>query len=266
MTIVELVERERARLRRMHVLVGLALAIGATCLLIAVGASTLGGARWMSLPRPVPFLVWLLVLAANVAVILWTARRLERRTARNTVAAAIEREQSMRAGSVRGAMEVADSAALGRLAATAVGARWLRPPINSRRSSNGPRSAARCGPEARRRWRSPRSRSPRRIQRWPARDSQTRERVAGHAAAAHRLQQPAARSAARRNASLQSRRPARRLSRCRSACRAKRGRRSPLPVDPRTGVATTRGRPASRRLANRCDRMAARRATPRRCA
>ncbi len=122
MTIVELVERERARLRRMHVLVGFALAIGATCLLIAVGASTLGGARWMSLPRPVPFLVWLLVLAANVAVILWTVRQLERRTARNTVAAAIEREQSMRAGSVRGAMEVADSGALGRLAATAVGA------------------------------------------------------------------------------------------------------------------------------------------------
>jgi len=41
MTIVELVERERARLRRMHVLVGLALSVGATSLLIAAGASTL---------------------------------------------------------------------------------------------------------------------------------------------------------------------------------------------------------------------------------
>jgi hypothetical protein len=39
------------------------------------------------------------------------------------VAAAIEREQSMRAGSVRGAMEVADSGALGRRAAKAVGER-----------------------------------------------------------------------------------------------------------------------------------------------
>ena len=123
MTIVELVERERARLRRMHVLVGLALSVGATSLLIAAGASTLGSARWMSLPRPVPFLVWLLVLGANAGVVFWTLRRLERRTARNTVAAAIEREQSMRAGSVRGAMEVANTGALGRLAATAVGAR-----------------------------------------------------------------------------------------------------------------------------------------------
>ena len=92
MTIVELVERERARLRRMHVLVGLALSVGATSLLIAAGASTLGSARWMSLPRPVPFLVWLLVLGANAGVVFWTLRRLERRTARNTVAAAIERD------------------------------------------------------------------------------------------------------------------------------------------------------------------------------
>ena len=121
MTIIELVDRERARLRRMHVLVGLALAVGATCLLLAIGASTLGGARWMSLPRPLPFVVWLLVLAANAAVVWWTARQLDRRTARQTVAAAIEREQSMRAGSVRGAMEVAESGALGRRAAAAVG-------------------------------------------------------------------------------------------------------------------------------------------------
>ncbi len=120
MTVLELVDRERARLRRMHVLVGVALAIGATCLVLAVGASALGGSRWMSLPRPVPFLVWVLLLAADAAVVYWTIRRLATRATRGSVAAAIEREQSMRAGALRGVIEVADSGALGRRAAAAV--------------------------------------------------------------------------------------------------------------------------------------------------
>lgn len=123
MSIVELVDRERARLRRMHVLIGLTIALGTTALLLAAGASTLGGARWMKLPRGVPFAVWLVIIAANVAVVLWTVRRLERRATRQTVAAAIEREQALRSGALRGAIEVADSGALGRRAAAAVGER-----------------------------------------------------------------------------------------------------------------------------------------------
>jgi hypothetical protein len=123
MTVIELVDRERARLRRMHVLVGVALAVGATCLLLALGASALGSARWMALPRPVPFLVWVLVIAADVAVVLWTLRRLDRRTTRHSVAATIEREQSLRAGSLRGALEVGTSGALGRRAAAMVSER-----------------------------------------------------------------------------------------------------------------------------------------------
>ncbi|MDB4875702.1 MAG: hypothetical protein JWM41_2148 [Gemmatimonadetes bacterium] len=120
MTVIELVDRERARLRRMHLLVGVALAMGATCLLLALGASALGSGRWMLLARPVPFLVWLIVLAADVAVILWTVRQLGRRTTRASVAQTIEREQSLRAGALRGAMEVSESGALGRRAAAAV--------------------------------------------------------------------------------------------------------------------------------------------------
>ena len=120
MTVLELVDRERARLRRLHVLVGVALAIGATCLVLAAGASILGGARWMSLPRPVPFLVWVVLVAADAAVVWWTIRRLSTRATRGSVAAAIEREQSLRAGALRGVIEVADSGALGRRAAAAV--------------------------------------------------------------------------------------------------------------------------------------------------
>jgi hypothetical protein len=123
MTIAQLVDRERRRLRRMHLIGGLALALGATALVLALGASTLGDARWMALPRAVPFLVWVLVLVADVAVIVSTARRLGRRTTRRTVAATIEREQAMRAGALRGVLEVADSGALGRRAASAMGER-----------------------------------------------------------------------------------------------------------------------------------------------
>ena len=123
MTVVELVERERARLRRLHVLVGLALAIGATCLLLAAGASALGGARWMRCREPCRSSCGSLVLAADVAVVLWTVRRLDRRTTRHSVAAAIEREQLLRAGSLRGVIEVADSGALGRRAAATLSER-----------------------------------------------------------------------------------------------------------------------------------------------
>ena len=122
MTVLELVDRERSRLRRMHLMAGIALAVGVTCLLLAAGASALGGARWMALPRGVPFLVWLLVLAADVAVVRWTMRQLGRRTTRSSVAAAIEREQTLRAGALRGVLEVAESGALGRRAAAAMGA------------------------------------------------------------------------------------------------------------------------------------------------
>ncbi len=118
MTVVELVDRERARLRRLYVVAGAALAIGATCVLLAVGASALGSARWISLPRGTPFLIWLVVLTADVAVVVWTFNRLDRRATRHNVAAAIEREQRLRAGSLRGVIEVANSGALGRKAAS----------------------------------------------------------------------------------------------------------------------------------------------------
>ncbi|HXD49255.1 MAG TPA: hypothetical protein VN600_10790, partial [Gemmatimonadaceae bacterium] len=147
MTVLELVDRERARLRRLHLIAGLTLAVAATCLLLAAGASALGAARWLALPRTVPFLVWVAVAAADVAVVWWTARQLGRRTSRQRVAAAIEREQSLRAGALRGAIEVAGMGTLGRHAADAVGARLA--PAGSRLAPVEQRSvrrgAARAG-------------------------------------------------------------------------------------------------------------------------
>ena len=123
MTVVELVDRERSRLQRLYVLAGAALAVGATCALLAVAASALGGARWIAMPKGMPFLVWVAVAVADVAVIVWTIRRLDRRATRQSVAAAIEREQLLRAGSLRGVIDVAESGALGRKAAAALSER-----------------------------------------------------------------------------------------------------------------------------------------------
>jgi hypothetical protein len=141
MTILELVERERTRLRRMYVIGGLGLTLGATGVVLSLGTLALGSARWISLPRGVPFLVWLVVAAVDVAVIVWTARRLERRTGQRDVAAAIEREQVMRAGQLRGALEVADSGALGR---------WAADTIAHRLAPAGPRLAPQAQRAARR--------------------------------------------------------------------------------------------------------------------
>src|SRR5262245_29949607 len=146
MTVIELVDRERARLRRMHVIAGLALAAGATLLLLAAGASLLGASRWMSLPKPLPFMIWLVVLAANVAVVLWTSRRLGRRAPRLAAAAAIEREPAMRNGAIRAALEVAHTGALGRRAAAAVTERLA--PAGPRLAPNERRMVARGAVQA----------------------------------------------------------------------------------------------------------------------
>jgi len=130
----------------MHILMGVASAVGATCLLLAVGASVLGGARWMSLPRAVPFLVWVLILAADAAVIAWTVREIRRRATRSGIAATIEREQALRAGTLRGALEVANSGTLGRHAAAEVSAKLG--PLGARLAPVAQRSAGRVALQA----------------------------------------------------------------------------------------------------------------------
>lgn len=123
MTVHHLVERERARLRAAYVLAGVALAAAVTCGLVSFGVLVLGRARWLALPRVVPFVVWGAVVAADAAIAWWTWTRLRRVAARSRVAAEIEREQSLRAGSLRGALEVGESGALGRHAAEHIAAR-----------------------------------------------------------------------------------------------------------------------------------------------
>jgi hypothetical protein len=116
MTVVEMVERERARLRVVDVAAALALALVVTTAVIGAGAWLLGESRWIALPRATPFLVWSALAIANGAVIYVATKRLSRELAQPSVAAAIEREQTLRAGALRGVIEVADSTALARYA------------------------------------------------------------------------------------------------------------------------------------------------------
>ena len=123
MTALEFVERERARLRRLHLIAGASLALAITFTVLALGVLLLGNARWIALPRSAPFAVWILIGVLDVGVIVWSWRRLRGDIARGSVAATIEREQSLRAGALRGVLEVADRGALGRHAANEMSSR-----------------------------------------------------------------------------------------------------------------------------------------------
>lgn len=116
MTIRDLVERERRRLRVVDVGAGVALVVVATAAVLGAGAWALGQARWLALPRATPLLVWLAMALADAALVWWAARRWRRVLDRRAIAAAIEREQRLRAGALRGVMELDDANALARRA------------------------------------------------------------------------------------------------------------------------------------------------------
>ncbi|MBV9881336.1 MAG: hypothetical protein JO180_12605, partial [Gemmatirosa sp.] len=58
MTVADLVAGERRRLRLRLLVAGGALAAAGAAALAAAGGLALGGARWLALPRALPWLVW----------------------------------------------------------------------------------------------------------------------------------------------------------------------------------------------------------------
>jgi hypothetical protein len=119
MTLHELVERERRHVRRREVVTGLLLGLGAAAVIVTVGAGVLGGARWLALPRVMPFFVWLVVIAAAAALAWRTRERLRRGATRSQVAHAIESEQRLRRGALLGALELEGRGGLATRAAAA---------------------------------------------------------------------------------------------------------------------------------------------------
>src|SRR5690349_8873475 len=113
MTLDQLVERERTRVRLLVALQGVLGALALAALLLAVGIAAFGGARWIVLPAPMPVVVWVLAIA-GVAWVWWRTRRaIDDRASRARIAEAIEREGDLRRGAVRGALEVGAQGALG---------------------------------------------------------------------------------------------------------------------------------------------------------
>jgi hypothetical protein len=115
-TVGQIVARERSRLRIALVTRGVAIAMAIGLVLLAASTVALGGARWITRPSA-PLGAWIVVAIVLAALIVWSWREGRRRASASEIAAAIERERTLRAGSLRGALEVDSSGPLGQLAA-----------------------------------------------------------------------------------------------------------------------------------------------------
>jgi hypothetical protein len=115
-TVGQIVARERSRLRVALVTRGVAIALAIGFVLLAASTLALGDARWITRPSA-PIGAWLVVSLILATLLWWSWREGRRRASSSAIAAAIERERALRAGSLRGALEVDSAGALGQLAA-----------------------------------------------------------------------------------------------------------------------------------------------------
>jgi hypothetical protein len=107
-TIFELIARERARVAQLVRAEAWTRATVALVAALTLGALLLGGSRWIALPRIVPFMVWAVAIAAAAFLVRRGAGAMRRVAASAAVADAVEHEQKMRRGAVRGIIELAD--------------------------------------------------------------------------------------------------------------------------------------------------------------
>lgn len=117
MTVGQLVERERRAVRARLAARGALVALAGVSLVLAAGVLALGAGRWASLPAPMPALVWLLATGAAAVLLAIGRRGVRREGALPAIAAAIERERSLRDGALRGVLEVDGRGPLARRAA-----------------------------------------------------------------------------------------------------------------------------------------------------
>lgn len=101
----------------------LLLTVAVLLAVLALLVLALGDGRWMTWPRAVPVLGWLAALCGAGALAQWRRRRHASALSVPALAGTIEQEQRLRAGSLRGALEVATSGPLGARAAQDVASR-----------------------------------------------------------------------------------------------------------------------------------------------
>lgn len=107
MTILAIVGRERTRVVRLLQASVSARALAALVAALSVGALILGGARWIALPRLIPFAIWIGAIALAAWIVRRGMRALHHDASPGAIAAAVEREQRLRDGSLRGLVELA---------------------------------------------------------------------------------------------------------------------------------------------------------------
>ncbi|WP_309670056.1 hypothetical protein [Gemmatimonas sp.] len=118
--------REQSTLRARSMAAVVLAVIGVVALALVCSAWLMADGRWMTLPRAVPIAMWVAALAGATGLV-WSLRKRNADVLSLTsLAAAIEREQALRSGSLRGALEVAGTGALGARASQDV-ARRLAP-------------------------------------------------------------------------------------------------------------------------------------------
>ncbi len=122
MSVLGIVRREAARLRRWAGIAQVALPAAALVGVLTAAAGVLDGGRWLSLPAALPVLAWLVAAALTVLSVRLLMRRLLPRTETRAVAAAIEAEQGLRRGALTGLLEVEGSGVFADHAAEALGA------------------------------------------------------------------------------------------------------------------------------------------------
>jgi hypothetical protein len=121
-TVAQLVDRERSRLNAAILARGIGVALAVAAVIIAASTLALGRARWITRPGA-PLVAWVVAIVIAAAILWWTRRDARRSATSGAIAQAIERERALRAGSLRGALEVSEMGALGRHAAEAVAGR-----------------------------------------------------------------------------------------------------------------------------------------------
>lgn len=117
MTLNDIIDRERRGVARQLSTTAGAWVLAGVLLVLVAAALTMGDARWLTLPRILPFLAWALALGAAAAVWSPLRRRMREEATVPRIAKTVEQERALRAGSLRGALEVAETGVLGRLGA-----------------------------------------------------------------------------------------------------------------------------------------------------
>ncbi len=128
LTLEHRLAREQAALRAKAIVTIVMFAIATLAIGAALGAFVFGAGRWMTLWAPLPLALWIIAFVAAGVGALLLVRRDRTTLSITAIAAAIEDEQRLRAGSLRGALEVGRSGVLGARAAQDV-ARRLSPAV-----------------------------------------------------------------------------------------------------------------------------------------